>query len=77
MGRGPGLFPVPPALFSTALKLIGKHDMWDRLGGSLVADPAKLMSAGWKPVIDTKAGLTQMAQAASPRKSGTASRSTP
>jgi nucleoside-diphosphate-sugar epimerase len=77
MGRRPGLVPLPPALFETALGLIGKRDLWERLGGTLVADPGKLLAAGWNPVIDTAAGLTAMAQAASPRKSGTASRSTP
>ena len=77
MGRRAGLLPVPPQLFETPLAAIGKRDLWERLGGTLVADPGKLIAAGWRPVIDTTAGLTAMAQAASPRKSGTASRSTP
>jgi nucleoside-diphosphate-sugar epimerase len=77
MGRRPGLVPLPPALFARALALIGKRELWERLGGNLVADPGKLIAAGWRPVVDTAAGLTAMAQAASPRKSGTASRSTP
>ena len=52
-------------------------EVWDRLGGELVVDPGKLLAAGWKPAVETHAGLAAMAQAASPRKSGTASRSTP
>ena len=35
------------------------------------------MAAGWRPVTDTQSGLTALLQAASPPKSGTASRSTP
>lgn len=76
-GCSPALFPLPPQLIATALGLIGKGDWWPRLAGSLVAEPTKLIAAGWRPVTETVAGLTVMAQAASPRKSGTASRSTP
>ena len=43
----------------------------------VLAEPRKLMAAGWQPVIDTETAITRMVQAASPRKSGTASRSTP
>jgi hypothetical protein len=59
------------------LGLIGQRDVYRRLAGPLVAEPRKLMAAGWQPAIDTETALTQMVQAASPRKSGTASRSTP
>ncbi len=76
-GRSPSLVPVPPALLSAALGVIGKRDMADRLAGTLVAEPAKLLAAGWRPMTDTKTGIAAMVQAASPRKSGTASRSTP
>jgi nucleoside-diphosphate-sugar epimerase len=76
-GRRPSLIPVPPALFSGALALIGKRDMAERLSGTLIAEPAKLLAAGWRPVTGTRTAVAAMAQAASPRKSGTASRSTP
>jgi UDP-glucose 4-epimerase len=76
-GRNPSLVPVPPALLSVALGLIGKRDMAQRLAGSLIAEPTKLLAAGWRSVIDTKAAIAAMIHAASPRKSGTASRSTP
>lgn len=59
-GRPARLFPVPPALFATALKLFGRTDTWERLGGTLIADPAKLMAAGWRPGGDTKTGLARM-----------------
>lgn len=77
LNRNPRLFALSPAFLSSALKVCGHSDVWERIGGGLVADAAKLRATGWRPVIDTKAGLAAMAQAASPRKSGTASRSTP
>lgn len=75
--RKPGLFTVPPAVFRAALRLAGRGDVWDRLGASLVVDAAKLRSTGWRPAVKTQDGLAAMVQAASPRKSGTASRNTP
>ena len=42
-GRGPGLLPVPPALIAMAARAIGRDEEWQRLGGSLVADPTKLL----------------------------------
>jgi nucleoside-diphosphate-sugar epimerase len=76
-GRRPGLIPIPAILIAGPLKAIGRSDLWERLGGDSVVDPAKLISAGWRPITETRAGLAVMVQAASPRKSGTASRSTP
>jgi nucleoside-diphosphate-sugar epimerase len=60
MKRRPGLIPVPPLLLSAALRLIGGADLWERIGGSLVASPAKLMAAGWRPPLGTRAGLAAM-----------------
>jgi UDP-glucose 4-epimerase len=74
--RAPRLISVPPALIQAVLKAIQRSDMWERLGGEMVVDPAKLLHVGWHPPIETRAGLAAMAQATSPRKSGTASRST-
>lgn len=48
-GRTRQLFGVSPHLLRFALRLIGKGDVWERLGGELVADPAKLMAVGWTP----------------------------
>jgi UDP-glucose 4-epimerase len=61
-GRPPRLVPVPPALCRTLLAMGGRSDVWKRLGGALVADPAKIVAAGWRP-SDTKTGLTQMVHA--------------
>ncbi len=76
-GRKPWLAPVPPALLKIALSMIGQRDSFERLAGTLVAEPHKLIAAGWQPVTDTETAIARMVQAASPRKSGTASRSTP
>jgi UDP-glucose 4-epimerase len=75
-GRKPGLISVPPNLFAGLFAVAGQQEKWARLAGSLEAPPAKLTAAGWRPVTDTRSGLTALLQAASPPKSGTASRST-
>jgi UDP-glucose 4-epimerase len=76
-GRKPWLAPVPPVLLKIALTTMGQRDSFERLAGTLVAEPRKLIAAGWQPVVDTETAIARMVQAASPRKSGTASRSTP
>jgi nucleoside-diphosphate-sugar epimerase len=60
LGRSPGLLPVSPALISLAAMAAGRNDDWQRIGGSLVADPAKLLAAGWKPAIGTRDGLAAL-----------------
>src|SRR5712691_6127069 len=40
LGRRAGLFPVPPALLEAALRASGRSNTYQRLAGSLVADPA-------------------------------------
>jgi nucleoside-diphosphate-sugar epimerase len=77
LGRSPLLVPVPPKLIEKTLNALHRSDLWDRLGGEMIADPKKLLLTGWLPPIDTRAGLAAMVQATSPRKSGTASRNTP
>jgi nucleoside-diphosphate-sugar epimerase len=61
--RGPGLLPVPPALMAMAAQAAGRGEEWQRLGGSLVADPTRLLEAGWRPGIDTRAGLAALTRA--------------
>jgi len=74
--RRPFVVPMSTDYVELPLRLLGRGDAWDRIGGNLRADPGKLIAAGWQPLRDTRAGLTAMAQAAAPRKSGTASVST-
>lgn len=59
-GRAPMLVPIPPALFRGAANAIGRSDLWDRIGGELIAEPTKLITAGWKAEYDTCAALTRL-----------------
>jgi nucleoside-diphosphate-sugar epimerase len=61
-GRGPGLLPVPPSLMALAAGALGRAEEWQRLGGTQVADPSKLIEAGWKPALDTRASLAALAR---------------
>ena len=49
LGRRPGLVPVPAAMLRTALQAAGRGEVYDRLSGSLVAEPARLRELGWSP----------------------------
>lgn len=60
-GRKPGLIPVPPDWIGRALRTAGKADIWERIGSSLVADAAKLRTAGWNPPTDTPPALAELA----------------
>jgi nucleoside-diphosphate-sugar epimerase len=62
-GRRSGLLPVPPVLIALAANTAGRGDDWQRIGGAMVASPAKLLQAGWKPAVDTRAGLAALAAA--------------
>ena len=68
VGRSPRLIPVPPRLLATGLRMIGQGGLWQRLGGPLVASPAKLIAAGWRPPVDTREGLAAMMRSAEPRR---------
>ena len=59
-GRRTALLSVPPALLALASGLIGQREKWEQLAGSLVAEPKKLMAAGWRPVVDTRTALAAM-----------------
>jgi len=60
-GRRPGLVPVPLAIMRAALRLVGGREIWERVGGELVVDPAKLIAAGWSPIYDTGTELARLA----------------
>lgn len=60
-GRTKGLIPVPTAALSIPLRLLGRRDLWERIGGDLQADPGKLIAAGWRPKHSTADGLTALA----------------
>ena len=45
-GRRPLLLPLPPHYVETPLRLMRRDGMWERLGGNLRIDAAKLIAAG-------------------------------
>lgn len=61
-GRPSRLVPVPAWPVRAGLSMLGRRDLWDRLGGDLVVDPTKLIEAGWQPDPDTISGLVRMAK---------------
>jgi len=63
LGRPARLVPVPAWVLAATLGTIARRDLWQRLGGTLVVDPGKLIRAGWQPNSDTRAGLARMAKA--------------
>lgn len=72
-GRRPLLLPMPPVLFKTALRMLRRADVWERLGGDLVVDSGKLAADGWRPAHDTRSGLAAFARAGATPASGQAS----
>jgi len=65
LARSPRLFSVPPPLIARAAAALRRADLWERLGGELIADSAKLLRAGWRPPVETRAGLAAMARESS------------
>jgi UDP-glucose 4-epimerase len=62
LGRRPGLIPVPQPLLKAALRAGGRGEIYERLAGSLVADPAALMRLNWTPPLATHEGLARRAR---------------
>ena len=63
INRPSRLFAVPQSLIANGLRLVGQEELWRRLGSSLVASPAKLISTGWRPAVATRDGLAAMMRA--------------
>ncbi len=59
-GRRPFILPMPKHYVEIPLRVMGRVDLWDRLGGNLRVDAGKLMAAGWRPPHDTLTGLAAM-----------------
>ncbi len=55
--RKANVFPLPPLLLELLLRAAGQTEIYERLFGSLVANPAALISLGWVPPLSTYAGL--------------------
>ena len=66
LGRRAGVFPFPEALLRAALHAAGRDEIYERLAGSLIADPTALMMLGWSPPLATRAGLAALMRAGEP-----------
>jgi len=64
LGRRPNVFPLPARLLEPLLRVTGREEIYQRLSGSLVADPAALINLGWTPPLATPAGLAALMQGA-------------
>jgi UDP-glucose 4-epimerase len=62
LGRRSGLITVPPALLEVALRATGRMEVYERLAGSLVADPSALSRVGWVSQISAPDGLAALAR---------------
>jgi UDP-glucose 4-epimerase len=62
LGRRAGLFPGPSALLEAALRASGRSETYQRLAGSLVADPAALMRLNWLPPVSSRDALAALAR---------------
>src|SRR5215470_11432293 len=51
LSRPPNVFPFPPALLEFLFRAAGRAEIYQRLSGSLIADPAALRSLGWAPPL--------------------------
>jgi nucleoside-diphosphate-sugar epimerase len=60
IGRKPGLIAVPPALLRLGLAVLGRGANWEQINGVLVAEPGKLLAAGWRADGDTAGALAEM-----------------
>ncbi|MFJ4157035.1 UDP-glucose 4-epimerase family protein [Pseudomonas sp. NPDC089752] len=63
LGRPARLLPVPPAILQGAATLLGRHDLAQRLLGSLQVDIAKNQRLlGWQPPFTLQQGLNDTAR---------------
>lgn len=63
-GRGPSLLPIPAGILRAAASAVGRREMVERLMGSLVVDPSRLLAAGWRPRLNAAAALESTARQA-------------
>jgi nucleoside-diphosphate-sugar epimerase len=62
LGRRPHVFWLPSALLALSSSAAGREQMYERLSGSLVVDPAALMGIGWTPPLTSETGLARLMQ---------------
>jgi len=62
LGRKAGLFRVPSLLLKTIILAIGQDEIYQRLTGSLVADPSALRRLNWIPQVSSPEGLAELSK---------------
>jgi len=62
LGRRPNVFAVPAPWLEFMCRTAGREEIYQRLAGALVADPAALLGLGWSPPLTTEAGLAKLMQ---------------
>lgn len=60
LGRSPGLFSVPAVFLAMIAWALGQNERYEKLASGLVASPAALIDAGWKPPVRSEAALAQL-----------------
>jgi nucleoside-diphosphate-sugar epimerase len=63
LGRRPHLIRVPDALLKAVFDAARRPDIYLRLSGDLIADPAALARLGWDPPVSTAEGLERLMRA--------------
>ncbi|MGH6734989.1 MAG: NAD-dependent epimerase/dehydratase family protein [Methyloceanibacter sp.] len=63
LGRPPHLVKVPAGAVRRILKSVGREADWERVSGEFVVDVSKLMATGWRPHVETHAGIIRMMRA--------------
>lgn len=61
-GRPLRLLAMRTPLMRSALLLIGKRKVWERMTAAQICDPSLLMAEGWAPETNTTGRLREMAQ---------------
>lgn len=58
LGVRPRLLPLPTTAMAVAARVLGRRDLWQRLGGSLQVDIAATCTRlGWRPPVSVDDGL--------------------
>lgn len=60
LGRPPHLVKMPLGAIKRLMRSFGRGAEWERISGSFIVDPAKLMGIGWRPAIATREGIIRM-----------------
>lgn len=62
LGLPPRLFAVPEGVLALPFRLIGRNDLWQRIGGALVARPDGLAALGFMPRLRAAEALQALAR---------------